>query len=165
MGFIFGWYIVQVKKVFESAEHNFPVPERTYLVCDRDYFGVIKRKTKETVAVYGPESWGDLVEPAKSKKPFKGVRMTQEKHSVSISQFANILNSRSKDVHGQSVRLRRAARIIRVYPGQHPRKMSVGYTLNMFEILQEVNAAKTGRASCRGNGNNLPILHCERRRI
>jgi hypothetical protein len=28
-----------------------------------------------------------------------------------------------------------------------------------------VNAAKTGRASCRGNGNNLPILHCERRRI
>jgi hypothetical protein len=43
--------------------------------------------------------------------------------------------------------------------------MFVGYTLNMFEILQEVNVAMMGRASFGGNGNNLPCLQCERRPI
>jgi hypothetical protein len=134
-------------------------------VCDTDDFGVIEQKTKEILAVYDPESWGKLVELAKSKKPFKAVRMTKEKHSVSISQFTNILNSRSKTVHGQPVQLREEARIIRVFFREHLRKILVGYTLNMFEILQAVNVAKTGRASFGGNDNNLPRLHCERRRI
>jgi hypothetical protein len=84
MNFIFGWYMVQVKKVFESVEHNFPAPGHTYLVCYTDDFGVTERKTKESVAVYGPESLDNFVEPAKSKKPFKAVRMTQEKHSASL---------------------------------------------------------------------------------
>jgi hypothetical protein len=92
MTFIFGRYIVQVKKVFESAEHNFLAPGHTYLVCDRDDFSVIEWKTKETLSVYDPESWGNLADSAKSKKPFKMVRMMQQKHSVSISQFTNILN-------------------------------------------------------------------------
>jgi hypothetical protein len=35
------------------------------------------------------------------------VRMMQQKHSVSISQFTNILNFWSKDVHAQAVHLRR----------------------------------------------------------
>jgi hypothetical protein len=43
--------------------------------------------------------------------------------------------------------------------------MFVGYTLNMFEILQAVYVAKTGRASFGGNDNKLPRLHCERGRI
>jgi hypothetical protein len=43
--------------------------------------------------------------------------------------------------------------------------MSVGCTLKMFEILQDVNIAKAGRASIGENGNNLPCLHCERRTI
>jgi hypothetical protein len=71
---------MQVKKVFEIVEHNFLVPGHTYLVCDRDDFGVIERKTKETFTVYDPEFWGNLIESADLKKPFKAVRMTQEKH-------------------------------------------------------------------------------------
>jgi hypothetical protein len=52
MSFIFGWYILQIKKVYESVEHNFPVPALRYLVCDRDDFSIIEWKTKETLAVY-----------------------------------------------------------------------------------------------------------------
>jgi hypothetical protein len=43
--------------------------------------------------------------------------------------------------------------------------MFVACTLNIFEILQEVEVEKTGRASFGGNDNNLPNLHCERRPI
>ena len=49
------YYIVHVKKAFESAEHKFPVPSHTYIVCDKD-FGVIEWKTMQTLAVYDPES-------------------------------------------------------------------------------------------------------------
>jgi hypothetical protein len=165
MSFIFGWYIVQVKKVFETVEHNFPVAGHTYLGCDGDDLSVIERNTKETFAVYYPESWGNLVELAKSNNPFKAVRMTQEKHFVSISQFTNMLNFSSKDEHDQPVHLPTAARIIRVFSREHPRKIFAGCTHNMSEILKEVNVAKMGRASLGGNDNNLPRLHCERRPI
>ena len=50
-------------------------------------------------------SWFHLDESAKSKNPFKVLRMTQEKHFVLISQFTNSLNRRSKDVHDQPVHL------------------------------------------------------------
>jgi hypothetical protein len=85
---------------------------------------------------------------------------------VSISQFTNILKFRIKDVRCQPVHLRKAASIVQVFYREHPRKMFVGYTLTMFEILQAMNVAKTGRASFgRNDNNNLPRLHCERRRI
>jgi hypothetical protein len=157
MNCIFRWY-----KGLESVEHSFPVPGQTYLVCDGD-FGVIEWKTKEALAVYDPESWGNLVDSAKSKKPSKEVRMTQEKHFVSISQLSNILNFRSKDVHVQPVHLRKVAGII--FSREHPRKVFVGYTHNMFKALQEVSVAKRGRASFRWNNDNLPRSHCERRPI
>jgi hypothetical protein len=141
---------VQVKKVFESVEHSFPLPGHTYLLCNRDDFGVVEWKTKEALAVYDPESWCNIVEPAKSKKPFKVVRMMQEKHSVSISQFTDILNFRSKDVHGQPVHLQKSTRIIQIFSREHPRKMFVGHTLNMFKILQEVSVAKRAESEFQG---------------
>jgi hypothetical protein len=144
VSFIFGRYVGHVKKVFESVEHKFAVPGHTCLGCDRD-FGEIEQKTKETLTVCDPEPWHNLVELAKSKKPFKAVGMTQEKHFVSISQFTNIQNFRSKDVHGQPVHLHKAARI--TFSKAHARKMFVGYTNDMFETLQEVNVAKSGRES------------------
>jgi hypothetical protein len=107
----FWYYILRVTKVFESTEHKFPAPGHTYLVCDRD-FGVIEQKTKKTLVLYDPESWFNLVESAKSKKPFKVVRMTQEKRYESISEVTNTLNFRTKDVHCQPVHLCKAARII-----------------------------------------------------
>jgi hypothetical protein len=132
-------------------------------VCDREDFGVIEWKTKENLAVYDPEPLGNLVESAKSKTIFNAVRMTQEKHFVSTIQFTNILNFRSKDVHGQTAHLRMAARII--FSKQCPRKMFVGYVYSMFETLHEVNVAKSRRTSFGENDNNLPRVHCERRRI
>jgi hypothetical protein len=165
MSFIFGWYIVQVKKVFETVEHNFPVAGHTYLVRDGDNFSVTERKTKETLAVYEPESWRNLAETAKLKNPSKAVRMALERHFASISQFTNMLNFSSKDEHDQPVHLRMAARIIRVFSREHPGKMFFGCTHNMSEILKEVNVAKMGTASFGGNDNNLPRLHCERRPI
>jgi hypothetical protein len=39
----FWYYIVHIKKVFESVEHKLTVPGHTYLVCDRD-FGVLEWK-------------------------------------------------------------------------------------------------------------------------
>ena len=44
----FWYYIVHIKKAFESVEHKFPVPSHTYLVCDRD-FGVLEWKTVKTL--------------------------------------------------------------------------------------------------------------------
>jgi hypothetical protein len=163
MSFIFGWYTVHIKKVFESVEHKYPVSGDIYLVCDREDFGVIEWKTKENLAVYDPEPWGNLDQSAESEKIFNAVRMTQEKHFVSTVQFTNILNFRSEDVHGQTAHLRTVARII--FSKQCPRRMFVGYVYNMFETLQEVNVAKRRRASFGGNDNNLPCVHCERRTI
>jgi hypothetical protein len=105
------YYIGHVTKVFESIERKFTVPAHSYLVCDRD-FGVIGQKTKKTLAVFDPESWFNLVESAEWKKPIQVVRMTQEKHFVSISQFTDTLNFRNKDVRCQPVHLHKAARIM-----------------------------------------------------
>jgi hypothetical protein len=62
-----------------------------------------------------------LIESAKSEKPFKVVRMMQEKHFVSIRQFTTTLNFRTKDVHREPVHLHKATRII--FSREHPRKM------------------------------------------
>jgi len=115
----FWYYIVHVKKGFESVEHKFPKPSHTYLMCDRD-FGILELKTLKTVAVYDPEFWFNFVELEKSKNPFK-VRMMQEKHFVSVSHLNSTRNFRTKEMHGQLVHLCKAARII--LSRKHPREI------------------------------------------
>jgi hypothetical protein len=63
---------MHVKKVFDSVDLKFPIPEHTYLLCDKD-FSVKEQKTKKTLAAYDPESWFNLVKSANSKKFFKVV--------------------------------------------------------------------------------------------
>lgn len=105
----FWYYIVHVRKLFNVIEHKFPIHGHTFLLCDRD-FGVIEKKKRKTPAVYTPKGWMQLVRESRPCNPFKVVEMAQNDF-IDIGNMKEKLTFRSVKTGGSKVKLQMAVRI------------------------------------------------------
>ena len=157
------WQINQGR--FSQVDHKFLVKGHTYLLNDRDFSHIEKRK--DSAVIYTPSDWETVVQEACVQKPFIVKRMDQSE----FYDFANITNQhthRKKDSIGKGVLISKArwmnfgqtdssGRVIK-----HPNEVWIHYSYSMEERWSKVNLLKRRKKT---QPVSLPIKYPNRHPI
>ena len=99
------WSYLIAQNRFTRIDHKYLVRGHTYLLNDRDFSRIEKRKA--SARVHLPEDWENVVCEACPSKPFEVVKMTREKFS-NIADLTKHFTLQKKDSNGSPVLLSRA---------------------------------------------------------
>ncbi|GFN79535.1 hypothetical protein PoB_000604100 [Plakobranchus ocellatus] len=136
----FWYYLVHVKQIFKSIENKFAIPGHTFLLCERD-FGVIEKKKGKYQQCTIPRGGIALWKKAKTNNPFQVVRMKRQDF-IDIAPMRQQLIFRNTAADGSKVKLQKATRI--KVSQDNPGYYFIAYSHNVDKAWQQVRIGRSG---------------------
>ena len=129
------WLFMVESGHFDSITHKFFVPGHSMMDSDRD-FGIIEKKKRKVQYVYTHEDWVSLIESAKTKNPFKVLKMGKE-HLKNLDDIEKLYVKRKKRSDGDKLYLSKVScvRLSRDRPGVLQFKYTYNPSINIWKYV------------------------------